>query len=378
MGKHAGRDGYFASVAVAVPVCFVFLASVACRGVTALSHQALADAPARGADAGVPVKRHHDTRGLPSKEHHDLQLVRKLADVGPPTCKDEVVVEMIGNKENYRNTCANPIFGPQHSDGWSNRLLVVPELKFAFCFIEKNACTQFNTLMNHLNGIYKNGNAVFLKSSYETLGLNLADITPENGWRRGIFLRDPAERLLSAWYSKCIAWEDDGYSCLGGARATEADATLKFQTMVREFLPTYGQLQKDRWGGAYNAHYDQQTHFCGHQGIESYDYVGFVSNNASRVHEQVMEMLVTTARVPPERLPEVTSDVDFIFPRDRVAGHSTNSTGAIGAFYADPAVAAGVREFFAEDYDLLSRLGYQTFGLTDAVPAPLDNAMTPS
>merc|ERR1719215_1741217 len=182
----------------------------------------------------------------------------------------------------------------------------------------------------------------------------LESISHENGWRKAVFLRDPLERFLSAYLSKCVAWEDGGVNCLGGRRATESNARIRFEQMVMAALTEY-QRYRLYFGNTYNAHYDPQSSFCDSADIATYDYVGFLSNKASlSVHDQVGEMLTKVAKVPSSRLDEVMSFVDELFPRDGVAGHSTNSTQQFSSFFRNPEIVSAARDFFSEDYKAFS------------------------
>ncbi|CAK0863720.1 unnamed protein product [Prorocentrum cordatum] len=101
-----------------------------------------------------------------------------------------------------------PFAGPMPSLLWDNRLLIAQDRKFAFCYIEKNACTQFNLLVNGMNGMptkdpmpfWKSNSDGVYKEYFKTHSISKAD-----NWSISIFVRDPAERFLSAWLSKCDA-----------------------------------------------------------------------------------------------------------------------------------------------------------------------------
>merc|ERR1719356_1670478 len=57
----------------------------------------------------------------------------------------------LGGKQRLRDEGWQPGFpqkGPMFRSGWKNRWLIYEGKKLAFCYIEKNACTQFNRLFN--------------------------------------------------------------------------------------------------------------------------------------------------------------------------------------------------------------------------------------
>lgn len=249
-----------------------------------------------------------------------------------------------------------PMLGPRGEANWTNRLLVWPSMRFAFCWIEKNAGTEFSLLMNNLSSVPKDNASGNSQGYFSSSWINFHDpaITPgtisrENGWRLGIFVRDPAERLLSAWSSKCQAWENDGRNCLGRKRVpdnTSEEAIGDFEHMVRELLPTY--MAERREHGYLNAHYDPQDTFCGAKGAAAYDFVGHLSG-PEKVQGQVAEMLRSVARVPPEH--NIWSVLPTIFPAEATAGHHTDAEGRMAAFYRSPDVRARVLQEYAEDYN---------------------------
>jgi hypothetical protein len=263
-------------------------------------------------------------------------------------------VDQSGSKDDPGLTCHWPVVGPKREHRWTNRLLVVPKLKFAFCYIEKNACTQFNILINRLNGIRASpGTTVFMRSSHEALGIPFEDITPENGWRKAIFLRDPSERFLSAWRSKCVEWENEGRHCFGGERVRENDTNsvvANFEKVVKTHLLTYRRLRDNTADGTYNAHYDPQTRFCGGEPLESYSFVGRLVGEPLRVHSQVTDMLTKVAQAPPRLLRR--AGVDTVFPVHRKLGHHTDTSETLVQSYSNPDVYDMVRSAFAEDYRL--------------------------
>merc|ERR1719245_1687776 len=145
------------------------------------------------------------------EEEEIMELIRTRREIsgrpapsGPQEVSGPQCVEKV--KPPAKPRCSWPILGPKRSERWANRLLLVPELKFAFCYIEKNACTQFNLLANRLNRMANPGTTwwttmkdlPFWKSNADKLGVRPEEVTHANGWRTGVFLREPAERFASA------------------------------------------------------------------------------------------------------------------------------------------------------------------------------------
>jgi len=89
----------------------------------------------------------------------------------------------------------------------THQALIVPELKLAFCYIPKVACTQFKDLFNRLNKLPSPEGFArsYWSSMPKSLGFPLESISRENGWKFATFTRDPALRYLSAWGSTCVS-----------------------------------------------------------------------------------------------------------------------------------------------------------------------------
>jgi len=165
-------------------------------------------------------------------------------------------------------------------------ILVVPKLKLIFCFIPKVACTQFNRLMNDLNGMTHrlgencgNHDPIFASSVRYRHSIGNAwswDLMEDPSWTKAVFLRDPLERLVSAHRSKCE--NDECGGCL----------EHNFTKGIMEDL-----LVND------NMHYLPQRHFCGdpHRNetlettLKNYHFVGHVTEDHAKVAHQVESML---------------------------------------------------------------------------------------
>jgi len=246
-----------------------------------------------------------------------------------------------------------PFEGPQPGARWENRMLIVPDRKFAFCYIEKNACTQFNRLMNALNGMSSDDAIPFWKSNSDGrfkgyFEDGLGSISKANGWKLGIFVRDPAERFLSAWLSKCDAWEYGGIDCLG-PRVTGLPESKKvelFEKTVIELLPKY--MARMRANGTYNAHYDPQHLFCGGRHLDEYDFVGRLSGSPKFISNQVEDMLQHQAGIG--KSSEPMKFAQKLFPADTKAGHKTDTTNVLRTFYRNVTVYKTVLDLYAQDY----------------------------
>lgn len=160
-----------------------------------------------------------------------------------------------------------------------NHLLLRSEKrKLLFCMIPKNACTEFLSLMMRLDGFSdnhwnpakssqaqvmvhfdKDREQFFFQSSGRQELENILVDGDQNGWVRAVFLRDPAERLLSAYRSKVMTgyYKDAGYP-----------ATLTLAEFVER-------LNADGLDESTEPHLRPQSFLCGLKDtIDRYNYVG--------------------------------------------------------------------------------------------------------
>jgi len=247
-----------------------------------------------------------------------------------------------------------PFRGPHVGTRWENRMLIVPDKKLAFCYIEKNAGTQFNRLINALNGMSSDDSIPFWKSNSEgkfksfNAFSGLGSISKASGWKLGIFVRDPAERFLSAWLSKCDAWEYGGIDCLG-PRVTDLTESKKvelFEKTVVELLPKY--MAKVRANGTYNAHYDPQHLFCGGRHLDEYNFVGRLSGSPKHIAEQVEDMLQHQAGIGKSN--DLMGFSRKLFPHESRAGHGSDSKTMLMRFYRNYTIYKTVVDQYAQDY----------------------------
>jgi len=160
-------------------------------------------------------------------------------------------------------------------------VLVVPELKFIFCYIPKNACTQFNKMMDVMNGMVPGGGWHHqLSSATRAFGWSQEHVKKlfrDKSWTKAVFLRDPLERLVSAWRNKCRHGAEECKRLGGCPNCIDGD-----------FEAAVGKLQRTE-----DEHWIKQSRFGG--GLPSfigdYDFVGHTSKNFSDMHAQVVTML---------------------------------------------------------------------------------------
>jgi len=111
--------------------------------------------------------------------------------------------------------CTRDGIMPRPGESYTHRI-VLPEAKLAFCFQFKIASEAIVSLFNDANQRACDGNRGFMLSQPGRLGVNWSTVTRANGWKFGIFIRDPVERYLSAFLNKCDPLQGtDAEHCAG-------------------------------------------------------------------------------------------------------------------------------------------------------------------
>lgn len=103
-----------------------------------------------------------------------------------------------------------------------NRLMVVPEYKLLFCYVEKVGCSMFNQLFRLLRLYHPQqspeeraylAESHFGRANPNHFNLTHYDLTKmvnDDTWTKAVFFRDPADRFLSGFKSKCGGADYDG------------------------------------------------------------------------------------------------------------------------------------------------------------------------
>lgn len=233
--------------------------------------------------------------------------------------------------------------------------IVVPELKLLFCTIEKAGDLSFNTLFRIIRAKYDpsqlEGRA-WRRNSPEMHNLTNKEIIdrildPE--WHKAVFVREPLERYVSAYMSKCLGADEDGYIHCGKQFGNEH---MEFNASVKWILDF------DRAGGSdleFDPHFMKQINFCGHldSSLQYYSTVEELDRTTS--HQNVAEMLrkvgVDAANI---------EGFNELFPAPTQhgwedEGHNTNAKGAFGTYVnpQQPWIADALQKHYREDYEVL-------------------------
>ena len=270
------------------------------------------------------------------------------------------------------------------TSGPFDRTFVIPQGKLVFCGIPKVGITQW----------FKFARFVMGAADYQSLPYNKLDLKEfhfdelprhrqeallmDPTWTKAIFLRDPAERLLSAYLDKVAEGESK--------KVFNNETIAKFAQWVRELEQGgtiskrchVGNTSKDGHSWCWDPHWRPQVYSCGiSELLPNFDFVGSISQAAN--HSKALLQMVglwdshgmyyITRRgargcaVPP---PDPDSPQHRIFhtgfqqnglaKRD---GHTTNSNSKLDLFYNTPQLLATVKRIYKGDYTLWNALTQQ-------------------
>jgi len=227
-----------------------------------------------------------------------------------------------------------------------SRVLVAPKYKLAFCYMEKNACTEFNSLFNRLNDIQvEDEDEPWWQATAGYQNISLSALTSANGWKWGVFLRDPAARYLSAWGSKCLQKEENGWNCRPGTDGLlDKASSPEFQVLSFEDATRRNHENQSRLFD--NPHWAKQSQFCqGFHDLSRFDFVGLLEKD---VNSQVHQMLHQA------HIWDMDSAVDKYFPKAHVHGHSSHLNESL--FFKSPETVRLIHEMYRDDFKLMERI----------------------
>eukprot|EP00927_Polykrikos_kofoidii_P054248 TRINITY_DN4869_c0_g1_i3.p1 TRINITY_DN4869_c0_g1~~TRINITY_DN4869_c0_g1_i3.p1 ORF type:complete len:384 (-),score=59.74 TRINITY_DN4869_c0_g1_i3:128-1279(-) len=226
-----------------------------------------------------------------------------------------------------------------------NSFVMIPELKLLFCSIPKNACSEWKMFFSALSK----------PTGYQRLAWNnesvVNDVFSDPTWTKAVFLRDPLERLVSGFQSKCeVPLEGDGRNC------------MNFPETSSTWQPSFDEFAKEL-NHCHNPHFDPQTNSCLFDTrFEQYSFVGMVSKNLSAVSDQVKAMLDQSiersgAELSDERRQELAQLSAAYFPPDRLTkgnlDHIHTDT-VVTDFYKNESTLLRSLEHYAIDYERLN------------------------
>jgi len=213
-------------------------------------------------------------------------------------------------------------------------LYVNAEHQFAFCLIEKNACTEWNELLiGKLEGMDAQWAVqdVFNASVAQEVFSNPFSV-------RAVFVRDPLERFLSAFLSKCTD-ECDNAFCFPRVVGGKTGA-ISFQEAIDWLV--------ERDVAELDGHFRSQAHHCElYKRLHEYNVMGVMSaRNLGTDASCLLE------NVGLQRL-NVKGGNEPYWPNMRDANATLeHETASLLQKYYTPETAQLVMQAYAVDYDL--------------------------
>jgi len=170
-------------------------------------------------------------------------------------------------------------------------LYVDPELKFAFCPIEKDACSYFDQIMTRMltrNTSYAIPMQMpwdFIKIysvgaiSQDRFGVNgIKQVFADPEATRAVFVRDPLHRFLSAFLNKCFNPTSDEAQGQAGMASMQNCPMYKEGIVFKDAVEWAMESDMNN----VNPHWKLQAYHCFlHKYIQSYNVVGVVSHDLS-------------------------------------------------------------------------------------------------
>jgi len=259
----------------------------------------------------------------------------------------------------------------EESLGKNGNVVIHKNWKLALCYFPKVASAEMNSMFNNLNHLTPediNGH-VFGASSPGRMDVDLANVTQENGWKFGFITRDPLNRFLSAFGSKCLPKEDgspgDVRYCGGIVGQTEKDgwqiidhpveeeeAVQAFEKHVLHFKEALYTEEEEL--DTDNKHYMRMVDILAQCGDDRFapEKVDFIGHLNGPVHHQVRDFLMMGQEVNET---EIDMFVDKFFPAGDVHGHSSTTHMEAGTFYRNHTIAAMVHKMYEPDYEILGK-----------------------
>ncbi len=220
---------------------------------------------------------------------------------------------------------------------WLNRVSVLNRVQVLICGIEKNGKTVIDrTIATVLEKPFTwfPHNPVKEKLSVDAFKYLLQD--RNSSWRKLVVYRDPFERFLSAYQSKCLLRDSDGRThCHHHFDLNDANISIE---NIAKRLPLKGHT---------NSHWAPQTSFCA-------DTVGTMWE--SYTHHVLFDDLIKIADVFNGRISVKTrSAILKIFKKSETNMHITNAKQNIGNVSRE--VRKRLFDFYKNDYKVFHAHG---------------------
>lgn len=239
-------------------------------------------------------------------------------------------------------------------ENWS----ISPKHKLLICRIEKCGNTFIANFVNKLNGVKRRPDEWRASTFYRhsVLGANVSDLKSwleDDHWVKAVFLRDPVDRFLSAYLSKCkMPKEEAGTQC---QYFTDYNGTVPFE----EFVSKLYKMGKRRLNRG-NIHFRPQRFFCGYleNFYEQIDFVGWVNGSRS-VNQQLYQIAkeFPSLNISEEQVEETLNKTYKV--RSMIRGgevvHSAHTDRHKDELLT-PDILKKLRFLYKEDYEFIQKL----------------------
>lgn len=214
----------------------------------------------------------------------------------------------VNGRPTGRNAKAHlqPTKPPVLYDHLLENFIVVPEYKLIFCYMEKVANMNFNILFMKMRSPFDISQKAVLDDPNGDVWMQntptrhnfskgmLEQAFMNRSWHKAVFYREPLERFVSAYRSKCEGRNPDGlYWCQKqfGSNSTE----------FAEAVHSLARLPLDKnfdHNPPYDNHFQRQISFCGglKNSLQYYDTIEMLDSRNS--HEKVSKMLKNVGASP--------------------------------------------------------------------------------
>jgi hypothetical protein len=172
------------------------------------------------------------------------------------------------------------------------RFVVLPNHRLLFCMIEKNANTAFGWLFNKvkrdsrypMNVKQPQNSKKHNPYNYNMTIYEISILLANSSWSKAVFYREPLNRFLSAYRSKCEAFDQDGNMWCDRAMHMKND-TATFGKAV-QYIQSLDSI--------YDPHFARQAEFCGGLSTTLHLFKHVYELHPSRVRHDLSEVFEST------------------------------------------------------------------------------------
>lgn len=216
-----------------------------------------------------------------------------------------------------------------------DHVLMLEKFKILLCRIPKNGITTLNNVATIIDPESQIVTETLTEHTFNVVRQRLH--SPD--WHSVVVYRDPAERFLSTYRSKCLGADSDGAShCYRTFNLSEAEVSID---AVAARLAAFGHM---------DSHWVPQSMFCGGtvgRDWKSYKHRIMHSNLTSELMDVLEQALPASHGHVKQRV--------RLWLETNATGttHSTHASDSMSSLLSRPAAMKHIFEFYRADYELL-------------------------